>query len=149
MDDEIVIDCDCAPVDWSRLAEIFAKAPFVERRPDDLQRAFENSYRAVFAYKAGALVGAARATSDGVYYATVFDVVVAREHQGAGIGRQLMAALLAELPFEKVFLTSVFGKEGFYRKFGFLKQNNAMGRYAPGERAQAVARGVLSEPPAR
>lgn len=89
---------------------------------------------------------APRATSDGVYYATVFDVVVACEHQGAGIGRRLMAALLAELPFDKIFLTSVFGKEGFYAKFGFLKQNNAMGRYGPASRAQAVARGILSEP---
>ncbi len=129
-------------VDWVRLAEIFEKAPFAKRNPPDIRRAFENSYISCFAYDDTTLIGAARATSDGVYYATVFDVVVAIEYQGMGVGRALMGALLENLPFDKIFLTAPPDKQGFYRKFGFYKHNNAMGRYASPE--QAFEYGVLS-----
>ena len=129
-------------VDWVRLAEIFEKAPFAKRNPPDIQRAFENSYTSCFAYDDTLLIGAARALSDGVYYAIVFDVVVAIEYQGMGVGRTLMGALLKNLPFDKIFLTAPPDKQGFYRKFGFYKHNNAMGRYAHPE--QAFEYGVLS-----
>ena len=88
-------------------------------------------------------VAAARAMSDGVYYATVFDVVVATEHQKCGVGRLLMEGLLAKPPFKRVFLTSVFGKEDFYAKFGFLRQTNAMGLYEGPALTSAVQRGIL------
>jgi predicted N-acetyltransferase YhbS len=90
------------------------------------------------------LVGAARALSDGMFYASIFDVVVAPEHQGCGVGRRMVQALLAKVPVERVFLTSVFGTEGFYQRFGFLRQTNAMGRYAEPARGQALASGVLT-----
>lgn len=129
-------------VDWNLLAEIFEKAPFAKRNPPDIQRAFENSYISCFAYDDTKLIGAARATSDEVYYATIFDVVVAIEYQGMGVGRALMGALLENLPFDKIFLTAPPDKQGFYRRFGFYKHNNAMGRYADPE--QAFEYGVLS-----
>tara|TARA_A100001037_G_scaffold66468_2_gene58727 strand:- start:3335 stop:3631 length:297 start_codon:yes stop_codon:yes gene_type:complete len=87
---------------------------------------------------------AAGATSDDVYYATVFDVVVANAHQGRGVGRMVLQGLLDKLPFDRIFLTSVFGKEGFYEKFGFLSQNNAMGLYDGPALTSAVQRGVLT-----
>lgn len=130
-------------VDWARLADIYARAPLGERSAADLKRAFANSYVCCFAWVDGKLVGAARATSDGVFYATVVDVAVDPGFQGAGIGRKMMKALLRRLPFSKVFLTSVPGKEGFYEKLGFLHQTNAMGLYAGTARDEAMARGVL------
>lgn len=132
-------------VDWAALADIYARAPLVERSPDELRRAFANSYVCCFARVDGRLVGAARAMSDGVYYATVLDVAVDPGFQGAGIGRMMMRALLRRLPFAKVFLTTVPGKEGFYEKLGFLHQTNAMGRYAGPARDEAVSLGVLVE----
>ena len=132
-------------VDWAALADIYARAPLGERTAADLRRAFVNSYVCCFAWVDGKLVGAARATSDGVFYATIVDVAVDPGFQGAGIGRKMMQALLRRLPFPKVFLTSVPGKEGFYEKLGFLHQTNAMGLYAGPARAEAVARGVLLE----
>ncbi len=139
-------------VDWDRLADIFANAPFATRTPSDIQKAFTNSYACCFAsaylhdgYNAhdGILLGAARAISDGVYYAVVLDVVVAIEHQGHGIGRKLMEALLEKLPLEKIYLTAPPDKQGFYKKLGFYKHNNTMGRYAHPEKA--FEHGVLSK----
>ena len=142
--DNITITFDCDTIDWQALADLIECAPLVKRDPADLRCAFANSYAACFAFSGGQLVGTARATSDGVYYATVLDVCVHPDHQGRGIGRLVVERLLARLPSYKVFLTSVPGKEGFYKKLGFLRQTNAMGLYEPGHREDAMARGVLA-----
>lgn len=131
-------------VDWAALAAVYARAPLADRSPAETERAFRNSYICCFARVDGRLVGAARATSDGVFYATILDVAVDPGYQGAGIGRKIMEALLERLPFQKVFLTTVPGKEGFYGKLGFLPQTNAMGLYAGPLRDKAVAQGVLT-----
>ena len=142
--DDITISQDCDTIDWQALADLIESAPLVRRDPADLRRAFANSYAVCFAFSGGQLVATARATSDGVYYATVLDVCVHPDHQGRGIGRLVVERLLARLPSYKVFLTSVPGKEGFYKKLGFLRQTNAMGLFAPVGRQEALTRGVLA-----
>ena len=142
---EIEISFDCSEVDWDALAALIERAPLVKRDPAELRRAISNSYAVCFAYLDGVLVGTARATSDGVYYATILDVCVHPDYQGRGIGRLVVQSLLTRVPSYKVFLTSVPGKEGFYKKLGFLRQTNAMGLYEPGGREEALARGVLAE----
>ena len=143
MQNDYTLSDELSTIDWWKLANIMAEANLFDRKAFDIARAFHGSYASVFAFHGDTLVGAARATSDGVYYATVFDVVVAKDHQGNGAGRLLMEGLLAKLPFERIFLTSVFGKEAFYEKFGFLRQTNAMGLYAGPALTSAVQRGIL------
>lgn len=130
-------------VDWDLLADIYARAPLAMRTAAEVKRAFANSYICCFAWVDGQLVGAARATSDGVFYATVLDVAVDPGFQGAGIGRKMMRELLRRLPVQKVYLTTVPGKEGFYEKLGFLHQTNAMGLFPQDAREEAVELGVL------
>ena len=130
-------------VDWDALARIYARAPLAVRPAVEIKRAFGNSYLCCFAWIDGQLVGAARATSDGVYYATILDVAVDPGFQGAGIGRKMMTELLRRLPVQKVYLTTVPGKEGFYEKLGFLHQTNAMGLFPVHAREEAVELGVL------
>lgn len=132
-------------VDWDVLADIYARAPLAVRSASEIKRAFANSYLCCFAWIDGQLVGAARATSDGVFYATVLDVAVDPGFQGAGIGRKMMRELLRRLPVQKVYLTTVPGKEGFYEKLGFLHQTNAMGLFPLAAREEAVQLGVLVE----
>ena len=132
-------------VDWDVLADIYARAPLAVRSAAEIKRAFANSYLCCFAWVDGQLVGAARATSDGVVYATVLDVAVDPGFQGAGIGRKMMHELLRRLPVQKVYLTTVPGKEGFYEKLGFLHQTNAMGLFPLSAREEALEIGVLVE----
>ncbi|MBT5569906.1 MAG: GNAT family N-acetyltransferase [Alphaproteobacteria bacterium] len=140
---DYILSDDLSAIDWWRLANIMADAHLFDSKPFDIARAFHGSYAAVFAFKGDLLVGAARATSDGVFYASVFDVVVAPDHQRNGVGRLIMEGLLVKLPFDRIFLTSVFGKEPFYSKFGFLEQTNAMGCYSGDALKSAIQRGVL------
>ena len=93
MHSEYELSDKLSTIDWWRLANIMAAANLFDRKAFDIARAFHGSYASVFVHKGDELVAAARATSDGVYYATVFDVVVAREHQGGGVGRLLVVAV--------------------------------------------------------
>jgi GNAT superfamily N-acetyltransferase len=110
MQSEYRLNDELSTIDWWTLGDIMAAANLFDRKAFDIARAFHDSYASVFVHKGDELVVTARATSDGVYYATVFDAVVATEHQGCGVGRMLMEGLLAKPPFERVFLTSGFGK---------------------------------------
>jgi hypothetical protein len=73
-------------VDWDVLADIYARAPLAVRSATEIKRAFANSYLCCFARVDGQPEGAARATSDGVFYATVLDIAVDPGFQGAVSG---------------------------------------------------------------
>lgn len=84
------------------------------------------SQAVVSAWRGGELVGFGRATSDGVFRAVLWDVVVAKEHQGQGLGRQLVEELLdspALRGIERVYLMTTKGA-GFYARLGFEPTQN-------------------------
>jgi N-acetylglutamate synthase-like GNAT family acetyltransferase len=71
------------------------------------------------------LIGFARAISDGIYRATIWDVIVHPDYQGAGLGRKLVETVLAHPRInrvERVYLMTT-NQENFYRRIGF--QSNA------------------------
>ncbi len=74
------------------------------------------------------MVGFGRATSDGLYRAVLWDIVVADDLQRLGLGRQVVDALLSapELKnVEKIYLMTTNSTE-FYLQLGFeecKKQN--------------------------
>ena len=79
----------------------------------------------VSAWKAGQLVGLGRATSDGVFRAVLWDVVVASEQQGQGLGRRIVESLLSYpvvAEAERVYLMTT-NSSGFYEKLGFKSQH--------------------------
>lgn len=93
------------------------------RRSSQLRQMLSGSQVVVSAWQGTALVGFGRATSDGVFRAVLWDVVVAEEQQGQGIGRRIVEALLASQQVaaaERVYLMTTTG-EGFYEKLGFRR----------------------------
>src|SRR5262245_36327406 len=118
---EAVLTSDVAQIDWDQLALIFKRAPLGEREPTILRQAFTNSGVRCFAWMDDELIGAGRAITDGIRWAAIFDVVVLPEYQNKGIGRQIMAYLMAHSGAENVLLHSAPGKEGYYSKLGFRK----------------------------
>lgn len=72
------------------------------------------------------LVGFGRASSDGVYRAVLWDVVVKNELQGHGNGRLIIEALLnhdAIKKTERIYLMTT-NQQGFYEQIGFEQQTN-------------------------
>ncbi len=91
------------------------------RTLDDLALAVTNSDPVVTANLDDRLIGFARATSDCVYRATIWDVVVDPEVQGAGIGRKLVETILTHprvSRVERVYLMTTH-KQRFYERIGF------------------------------
>jgi N-acetylglutamate synthase-like GNAT family acetyltransferase len=79
------------------------------------------SAAAVSAWQGPRLVGFGRATSDGIYRAVLWDVVVIRDLEGQGLGRQLVETRLEALPVasaERVYLMTT-NSRGFYERLGF------------------------------
>ena len=117
---------DCAGVDWIAVYETLKRVGMGHFSPDLHRQAFEASQATVFAYSQNRLVGFARALSDGVCQAAIYDVAVVPEFQRQGIGAQLMDALLSRLSHGNVILYASPGKEDFYRKLGLRKMKTAM-----------------------
>lgn len=91
------------------------------RRLGQLRKMLAASTVVVTAWQGQRLVGFGRATSDGVFRATLWDVVVATDQQGGGIGRQLVDALLRSRPLrsvERIYLMTT-QSSGFYQQIGF------------------------------
>jgi len=91
------------------------------RSQRELSRMLIGSQAVISAWQGSHLVGFGRATSDGVFRAMLWDVVVTSEHQGRGLGRRIVEALLDEpllLGVERTYLMTT-NSTGFYEKIGF------------------------------
>jgi len=109
-----------------RLMEL--TAPWARgRRVEDLERAVAASDPVIHLWDGDFLVAFGRATSDGVYRAMLFDVIVHPRYQGQGIGRQLLGHLLRHpkiAAVEKVFLVTT-DQKGFYERLGFTENTTS------------------------
>ena len=88
----------------------------------DLAVAWANSDPIVTVWDGERLIGHARAISDGVFRATLWDVVIHPEYQGRGLGRKLVQTVLAHPKLarvERVYLTTTDQQE-FYGRIGFV-----------------------------
>lgn len=106
-----------------QLRELFEQHSFWAhaRTRQQLGAMLRGSQAAVSAWQGTRLVGFGRATSDGVFRAVLWDVVVAGPQQGQGLGRRLVAELLRTPPVrrvERVYLMTT-NSSGFYRRLGF------------------------------
>ena len=103
----ITYQTDMAGVDWQAVKEAVAADDFDNgRTPDQLRRSFAASYVACVAYAGGALVGTARALSDGVCNAYVIDVWTRRDLRRRGIARGMLAVLEGKLNGQHIYLFS-------------------------------------------
>jgi len=92
----------------------------------DVKKMLAGSRVVVTLWKAHQLVGFGRATTDGVYRAVLWDVVVDQEHQSKGYGRKIVSALLNHPSIkkaEKVYVMTT-NSERFYLSLGFSCPEN-------------------------
>ncbi len=115
--------CDQKRVDLMQLRALFQVAAFwaKDRRVEDLAVAIANSDPVITAWDHDLMIGFARATSDGVYRATIWDVVIHPDYQGAGLGRKLVQTVLSHPKMnrvERVYLMTTH-QQSFYERIGF------------------------------
>ena len=72
-------------------------------------------------WQSNKLIGFGRATSDLVFRAVLWDVVIASDHQGLGMGKLIIEAILTNKKIksvEKVYLMTTYSSD-FYKQLGF------------------------------
>jgi N-acetylglutamate synthase-like GNAT family acetyltransferase len=110
-----------------KLRRLFQKHAFwaENRSNSDLKRMLAGSTVVVSLWRGKRLVGFGRAHSDGIHRAVLWDIVVAGDLQGKGLGRRVVEALLAAPAIrnvERVYLMTT-NSAGFYKQLGFTEAN--------------------------
>ena len=115
---------DCRPTrGLLKLQRLLRKHAFwaQQRSIADLRQMLRGSPVVVSLWRGKRLVGFGRASSDGIHRAVLWDIVVAGDLQGRGLGRQVVEALLNSPRLrhvERVYLMTT-NSAGFYRQLGF------------------------------
>jgi GNAT superfamily N-acetyltransferase len=119
-DDKDRVDLD---VVWSFLSEQAYWARWRDRATVEGQ--IRSAWRVVGAYRAGDLVGFARAISDGCSIAVLSDVFVLPEARGLGVGKGLVGTMVDRGPgADFTWLLHTSDAHGLYQQFGFAAPNS-------------------------
>jgi len=115
-------------IDYVQLQQLFAITAFwaPSRSIEDLEIAVANSDPVVSLWDGQKLIGFARATSDGIYRAGIWDVIIHPDYQGRGLGSKLVETVLSHPKMqrvERIYLTTTH-QQHFYEKIGF-QQNSS------------------------
>ena len=96
-----------------------------DRNKKEICKMLSNSAVVVSLWHRNQIIGFGRATSDHVFRAVLWDVVIASDRQGLGFGKLIIEALLANKKIksvERIYLMTTKSCE-FYKQLGF-KLNN-------------------------
>ncbi|MEA5506396.1 GNAT family N-acetyltransferase [Halotia wernerae UHCC 0503] len=110
-------------IDLYQLQELFNISAFWAkgRSIKDLSIAIANSDPVISVGDGEQLIGFARATSDGIYRATIWDVVIHPNYRGTGLGSKLIETVLNHPRIrcvERVYIMTTC-QQRFYEKIGF------------------------------
>lgn len=114
-------------IDLVQLLELYKITAFwaKNRTLEEINIAINNSNPVVSVWDHQRLIGSARATSDGIYRATIWDVVIHPDYQGYGLGSKLVETLISHPHLsrvERVYLTTTH-QQKFYQKIGFRENS--------------------------
>lgn len=126
---DLYLKHDIIDIDWTLVSDILKIAGLSSSEPKICERAFRGSQVTVFAFDDSKMIGCARAISDGVKQAAIYDVALLPEYQGKGIGRILVESLMEKLPGCNFILYSNLGKESFYEKMGYRRLKTGMAKF--------------------
>jgi len=104
------------------LEALYATTGWGEHDRSVFERALAGSWLVATAQRDGKLIGIGRVISDGVLHAFITEMIVAPKERGAGIGAELLQALVtacAERGITDVQLFAATGRRAFYERNGF------------------------------
>jgi GNAT superfamily N-acetyltransferase len=117
----LTISTDPAQLDVDLIHAFLSRSYWAAGIPRELvERSIEHSL-CFGAFEGDGQVGFARVISDRATYAYVSDVFVLESHRGRGVGKQLMAAIMAHPELQGLRRWNLFTRDahGLYRQYGF------------------------------
>ena len=95
------------------------------RKKNALKKMIKNSSCVITLWQGNRLIGFGRATSDWIYRAVLWDIVIVKDQQNSGLGKLLVRTLLSSnsvKSVEKVYLMTTNSKD-FYKTCKFKEIN--------------------------
>jgi len=96
------------------------------RRNEEIKKMLSNSVSTVSVWKNNQIIGFGRATSDGIYRAVLWDIIVEKKYQNYGIGKLIVNSILEHnliVKVEKVYIMTT-NCERFYLNMGFKTERS-------------------------
>lgn len=118
---EIVVTTDPSRLDLDVIHGYLARSYWAQGISREVvARAMEHSL-CFGAFEGDRQVGFARVVTDQATFAYVCDVFVLESHQGRGVGKRLMAGIMAHPELQGLRRLALFTRDahGLYRQFGF------------------------------
>ena len=91
------------------------------RTKNDIKKMLKNSSSVITLWQKNRLIGFGRATSDSIYRAVLWDIVIVKDQQNSGLGKLLVNSLLSSKPLkevEKIYLMTT-NSQDFYKTCHF------------------------------
>ncbi|MFT3985274.1 MAG: GNAT family N-acetyltransferase [Lachnospiraceae bacterium] len=120
-------------INWQEVADVLKRSGLADHTKEEQEIIFKNSYAVVFVYDGTHIVGVARALSDGLSQAAVYNVALDEEYQGRELGKQLMEKLMEQLKGQNVILYTHPRTVWFYEKLGFRRNKTALSCFSCSE----------------
>ena len=112
------------------IKEVYESVGWLGHDKEKKEKIFLNSSHVVIVKNYDEVIALARALTDGVFNAAIYDVVVKKTYQQKGISRKMIEILLEDLKqISCIHLISTTGNEELYRKLGFKKLKTGMAIY--------------------
>ncbi|MCE4964806.1 N-acetyltransferase [Staphylococcus haemolyticus] len=107
--------------------EVYQSVGWLKHDKETICEIFRNSTHVVFAIYDNKVIGFARALSDGVFNAAIYDLVVNKDFQNNQIGMHMLKHILKEIgSLSCIHLISTIDNLEFYQKAGFKKLKTGM-----------------------
>lgn len=116
-------------VDLDAMIELYVDSTLGERRPVDdrerMGRMLEQADLVITAWDDEELVGISRSVTDWVYCTYLSDLAVRADHQGRGIGKELVRRTRDATPQATVILLAAPKAVDYYPKIGMTRHDSA------------------------
>lgn len=112
------------------IRKVYESVGWIGHNNEKIEEIYKASTHVVLVKNDDEIIAVARALSDGVFNAAIYDVVVKEKHQGQGIAKRILEEFLNEFDsLSCIHLISTTENVEFYRKLGFKKLKTGMAIY--------------------
>ncbi|EKE04721.1 MAG: hypothetical protein ACD_20C00016G0009 [uncultured bacterium] len=115
------------------IQDLYLSVGWQYRDIQDIRGSLDNSVLVTTAWDEEKLIGIARATGDGIFSVTIWDVAVKPIYQKQGVGKLILKSMLTKLDDCGIPLITLYvewAKKDFYSKLGFETNiNKVVGMY--------------------
>ncbi len=97
-----------------------------DRSKNKLKKMLSKSSVVVSIWNKNKLIGFGRATTDEVFRAVLWDIIVDKDFQRRGLGKKIVSSIINDLKLkktEKIYIMTTNCEE-FYLEMGFIKEEN-------------------------